>query len=203
MAYLTVWAALIKQAQAKVGDIVIVTAASSSLGIPAFQILREKGMKTIACTRSPEKVQSLKENGANFVIDVSSEDLGARVKEITDGKGADVLFDPIGGPGITDLIKSLGIGGKVVLYGMLDSRPMELTPMTLMTKQITIYSHMIFFAMEDPALRREGVEYVTRGIISGAFKPKIARVFKFKEIVSAHKYMQSNQQIGKIVVTLE
>lgn len=203
MAFLTPWAALIKQAQAQAGDTVIVTAASSSLGAPTFQLLKYEGMTSIACTRSPEKVERLRKCGADHVIDISTEDIAARVKEITSGKGAEIAFDAVGGPGIKDLIKALGFGGKLVLYGMLDSRPVEITPWSLMAKQLTIYSHIIFFHTEDLAVRREGVDYVTRGILAGAFRPVIAKRFKFENIAEAHSYMQSNQQIGKIVVTLD
>ncbi|MFQ5608059.1 MAG: zinc-binding dehydrogenase, partial [Candidatus Zixiibacteriota bacterium] len=73
----------------------------------------------------------------------------------------------------------------------------------LMAKQLTIYSHIIFRAMDDLEVRREGVAYVTRGIDSGAFRPTIAKRFAFDEIAEAHRYMQSNQQVGKIVVTLD
>ncbi|MFQ5608163.1 MAG: zinc-dependent alcohol dehydrogenase family protein, partial [Candidatus Zixiibacteriota bacterium] len=144
MAYLTCWAALLKQAQAQAGDIAIVTAASSSLGAPAFQVLKSEGMLSIACTRSAEKIERIFQAGAEHVIDTSSEDLAARVKEITSGKGANLAFDPIGGPGIREIIRALAPGGKIILYGMLDSRPMEITPWALMAKQLTIYSHIIF-----------------------------------------------------------
>lgn len=203
MAFLTPWAALIKQARARAGDTVIITAASSSLGPPTFQLLKHEGMTSIACTRSPEKVALLRKCGADHVIDISTENLAARVKDITSGKGADLAFDPVGGPGIKDIIKALGFGGKLVLYGMLDSRPMEITPWSLMAKQLTIYSHIIFHHTKDLAVRREGIDYVTRGMLSGAFRPVIAKRFKFEDIAEAHSYMQSNQQVGKIVVTME
>lgn len=202
MAYLTSWAALIKQARARAGDTVIITAASSSLGVPAFQLLKHEGMTSIACTRSPGKAARLRQSGADHVIDTSTENMVERVNEITSGAGADIAFDPVGGPGIKNLIKALGSGGKLILYGMLDSRPMEITPWSLMVKQLTIFSHMIFYHMEDPAVRREGIEYVTRGILSGAFRPIIARRFEFENIAEAHTYMQSNQQIGKIIVNI-
>lgn len=200
MAYLTVWAALIHQAKAKTGDSVIITAASSSLGVPAFQVCRREGMTSIACTRSPEKIAHLKDLGADHVICTTTENLPERVKEITGGKGADLAFDCVAGPGIKQIIKSMAFDGKIVIYGMLDSRPMEIIPMTMMPKRLTMYSHMIFLEMDDLETRRRGVEYVTSGIESGAFKPEISIVFDFTDIAKAHEYMQSNQQVGKIVV---
>ncbi|MCH9031632.1 MAG: zinc-dependent alcohol dehydrogenase family protein [candidate division Zixibacteria bacterium] len=200
MAYLTAWAAIIKQAGGKAGENCIVTAASSSLGIPAFQILKREGMTSIAVTRSTEKVAALKSGGSDFVIDTSKEDLKERVKEITAGKGADIAFDAVGGPGMKALITAMNFGGRIITYGLLDSRPVELSPWWLLSKQISIMGHMIFLAIADDSVRREGVEYITSGIESGVFKPLIAKIFDFDKIADAHRFMQSNQQIGKIVV---
>jgi NADPH:quinone reductase-like Zn-dependent oxidoreductase len=200
MAYLTVWAALIHQAGAKRGDSVIITAASSSLGVPAFQVCQREGMTSIACTRSPEKVSRVKDLGADHVICTSTENLAERVREITGGKGANLAFDCVAGPGIKEIIKSMAFDGKIVIYGMLDSRPMEIIPMTMMPKRLSLLTHMIFNEMDDLTTRRNGVAYVTSGVNEGIFKPEISKVFDFTDIAKAHEYMQSNEQVGKIVV---
>ena len=202
MAYLTVWSGVVRLAQAKPGETLLVTAASSSLGAPAFQVARREGMRSIALTRSTHKVEQIKQLGADYVIDTSTEDIVERVKDITNGKGADIAFDCVAGPGIANIIKSLGFGARIVLYGTLDSRPMEIKPMALMVKEMSMYAHMIFHAMEDLELRRQGAEYVSQGIRDEAFKPVIAKTFEFNDIAKAHEYMQSNQQVGKIVVTV-
>ncbi|WP_424139933.1 zinc-binding dehydrogenase, partial [Roseomonas chloroacetimidivorans] len=80
------------------GDFVVVTAASSSVGLAAFQIARMVGATVIATTRTSAKKQALLEAGAHHVIATQEEDLAARVMEITGGKGARVVFDPVGGP---------------------------------------------------------------------------------------------------------
>ncbi|WP_424138718.1 zinc-dependent alcohol dehydrogenase family protein, partial [Roseomonas chloroacetimidivorans] len=98
MQYVTAWGALIEQAKLARGDFVIVTAASSSVGLAAFQIARMVGATVIATTRTSAKKQALLEAGAHHVIATQEEDLAARVMEITGGKGARVVFDPVGGP---------------------------------------------------------------------------------------------------------
>ncbi len=203
MAYLTSWAALIDYAGAAKGDSIIVTAASSSLGAPTFQTLAREQMTSIATTRSSDKVKRIKLSGADFVIDTSTEDLVQRVKEITNKAGANFAYDCIGGPEVKTLIKSLAYNGKVLLYGMLDSRPMDLIPMSLMGKRISILSFIIFHSLADPEIRARGVRYVHEGASSGAFKPLIAKVFPFEKISQAHEYMQSNQQVGKIIVRVD
>ncbi|HSG99212.1 MAG TPA: zinc-binding dehydrogenase, partial [candidate division Zixibacteria bacterium] len=114
----------------------------------------------------------------------------------------DIAFDCVAGPGVQTLIKALGFGSRLVIYGALDSRPMEIKPMAMMVREMTMYTHMIFHAMADLDVRRAGVEYVTGGIEAGDFTPQIAKTYAFEEIAAAHEYMQSNQQIGKIVVTV-
>ncbi len=202
MAYLTVWSAIIVEAKARPGDFVLVTAASSSLGAPAFQLLRAEGMISIATTRTTSKVSRIQALGADFVIDTSSENLLERITEITKGHGIDVAFDAVGGPQVKELAKAMAPRGVLVLYGMLDSRPLEITPMHLMPKQLTVIGHMVFACLDDPEVRRQGVDYVQRHIRSGAFRPVISRTFSFDIIADAQSYMQSNEQVGKIVVTV-
>lgn len=202
MSYLTIWTGLAHQAQLPRGSTVIVTAASSSLGPATFQFLKHQGMTSIACTRSTEKVERLRELEPNHVIDVSREDLTEAVMRITEGAGANAAFDCVGGPEIKKIISAMAPNGKIILYGMLDSRPMDITPMSLMSKQITVYSHMIFNSLKDLQVRRKAVKYVNEGIVSRAFKPIISRVFPFCEIADAHRFMQSNQQVGKIVISV-
>ncbi len=202
MAYLTSWAGLIDYAGAVSGDTVIVTAASSSLGAPTFQILAREKMTSIATTRSSEKVERLRLSGPDYVIDTSSEKLVQRVKEITGQAGANIAYDCIGGPGVKDLVRALSFDGKVLFYGMLDSRPMDLTPMALMGNRISLLSFIIFHSLADPEIRTRGVRYVHEGVADGSFRPLIDRTFPFEKISEAHEYMQSNQQVGKIVITV-
>ena len=203
MAYLTSWACLIDFVGAQKGDVALVTAASSSLGAPTFQILKREGMTSIATTRTSEKVERIKNSGADFVIDTSKEDLVARVNEITENAGANVAYDCIGGPNVKNLVKALAFGGTIALYGMLDSRPMDLNPMALMGKRASVCGFIIFHSLANPEIRARGVRYVHAGVKSGAFKPLIDKVFPFEKIAEAHEYMQSNQQVGKIVVSLK
>ena len=96
MQYVTAWGALVEQAKLGEGDFVIVTAASSSVGLAAFQIARMVGATVIATTRTGAKRQALIDAGAHHVVATEEEDLVARVMEITDGQGARVVLDPVG-----------------------------------------------------------------------------------------------------------
>ena len=125
MQYVTAWGALIEQAKLSTADFVIVTAASSSVGIAAFQIAKAVGATIIATTRTRAKRQALMEHGADHVVVTDEEDLVARVMELTSGVGARVVFDPVGGPSFIPLTESMARGGILLEYGALST---ELTP---------------------------------------------------------------------------
>ena len=123
MQYVTAWGALIEQAKLSTGDFVIVTAASSSVGIAAFQIAKAVGAAIIATTRSRAKRQALIDYGADHVVVTDEEDLVARVMELTSGVGARVVFDPVGGPSFIPLTESMAHGGILLEYGALSTEP--------------------------------------------------------------------------------
>jgi NADPH:quinone reductase-like Zn-dependent oxidoreductase len=121
MQYITAWGALIEQAKLSSSDFVIVSAASSSVGIAAFQIARSVGATVIATTRTSAKVEALRDAGAHHVIATAEEDLIARVRDITGGQGARVVFDPIGGPAIAQFAECMAVGGILLEYGALSA----------------------------------------------------------------------------------
>ena len=200
MAYMTCWTSLIRLARLTKGEAVVITAASSSLGVPAVQVARREGAASIVITRTAAKVALLREHGADFVIDSSRDNVAERILEFTNGHGANVAFDCVGGPQVKELIRAMASGGRMVLYGMLDSRPVEFVPMAIMRKELTLFGHMVFHLTEDLSVRRESARYICEGISAGAFRPIVSRVFPFAQVATAHAYMQSNEQFGKIVL---
>jgi NADPH:quinone reductase-like Zn-dependent oxidoreductase len=113
MQYCTAYGALVPLGRVSGGDFVIITAASSSVGLAAIQIVKAQGGVSIAATRTAAKKDQLVSLGADHVIVTDDEDLVARVSEITGGKGARVVFDPIGGEGINALAQATANGGMI------------------------------------------------------------------------------------------
>ncbi len=200
MQYLTAYGALITHAQITKGDFVIITAASSSVGVAAIEMVKAEGAISIATTRTSKKKAALAEVGANHVIATQEEDFVARVKEITGGKGARVIFDPIGGKGIELLAQAAAVGGTIFEYGALAAEPTPFPLFTALHKGLSVRGYTIREILFDSKLKPEAEQYVFDHLKAGTFKPRIARVFPFAQIVEAHRYMESNEQIGKIVV---
>jgi NADPH:quinone reductase len=202
MQYLTAYGALVEYGHLSAGEAVIITAASSSVGIAAIQIANSLGAIPIATTRTAAKRAALLEAGAAYVIVTDEQDLAAEVMRVTGGKGARFAFDPIGGPGVEALAAALGDEGILIPYGVLTTEPTPYPLLTALAKNLTVRAFTLPFLTRDLVRLERGKQFVLRGIEAGHFKPIIARIFPFAEIAEAHRYMESNQQIGKIVVTV-
>jgi len=202
MQYLTAQGALVDIAKLTQGDFVLIPAASSSVGIAAIQIARMVGATPIALTRRDDKRQALSRLGAAFVIATESQDLVAEVGKITQGKGARVAFDPVGGPTVSRLAAALAPRGILFQYGALSPEPTPLPLMEVLSKSLTIRGYVLFESTSDAARLDKSKKFVVEGLASGALKPIVARTFTLNDIVAAHRYLESNQQIGKVVVTV-
>jgi NADPH:quinone reductase-like Zn-dependent oxidoreductase len=201
MQYLTAYGALIWLGEVTKGDFVVITAASSSVGIAAIEISKVEGAISIAITRTSAKRAELLKAGADHVIVTGEEDLVARVHEITSGKGARIVFDPIGGKILESLAAATASQGIIFEYGALAPEPTPYPLFTALAKGLTIRGYTLFELAHDPVFPK-AKQYIFDHLASGAFKPVIDKTFRFAEIVEAHRYMESNAQIGKIVVTL-
>jgi NADPH:quinone reductase-like Zn-dependent oxidoreductase len=202
MQYLTAYGALIHHAQITRGDFVVITAASSSVGIAAIEIATVEGAISIATTRTSKKKATLVDVGATHVIATEEENFVARVREITGGNGARVIFDPIGGKGVELLAQAAALGGTIFEYGALALEPTPFPLFAALGKGLSVRGYTLREVLSVPQLKAKAVQYVFDHVQAGNFKPRIDRVFPFAEIVAAHRYMESNEQIGKIVVTV-
>src|SRR5260370_22210474 len=176
--------------------------ASSSVGLAAIQIANYAGATPIALTRTSEKTSRLHEAGAAHVIATQEQYMVAEVMRITNGNGARVAFDPVGGPAFPKLISALADQGIAYIYGALSEGDTPIPVLEMIPKMPTVKWNSIRLVAGDEARRKVAVEYVASGLASGALKPVIDRTFKFDDMVEVHRYLESSGQFGKIVVTL-
>lgn len=202
MQYVTAYGALIELADIKAGDFVLITAASSSVGLAAIEISNMIGAAPIAVTRKSAKKDALLNYGAKYVIASEDEDIVAEVNRITNNKGARVVFDPIGGPAINKLAEATAHGGIIFQYGALSPEPTPLPLFTIIGKQISIRGYTLFGLTTDSQRLEKAKQFVIDSVGSRKLKPTIAKTFPLEQIVEAHRYMESNEQLGKIVVTV-
>jgi NADPH:quinone reductase-like Zn-dependent oxidoreductase len=202
MMFVTAYGALIEDAKVTKGDFILIPAASSSVGLAAIQIANYAGATTIALTRSSTKKQQLLDAGAADVIATEEVDMVAEVMRITNGQGARVAFDPVGGPSFPKLVSALAFGGIIYIYGLLGTGVTPLPVLEMIAKVPTIKAHNIWLTSGNETRRKAAIEFVTKGLQTGALKPVIDRTFTFDEMADVHRYLEQNGQFGKIVVTV-
>ncbi|MDT0307413.1 zinc-dependent alcohol dehydrogenase family protein [Streptomyces sp. DSM 44917] len=194
MAYLTAHGGLVSTGGLRAGDTVLLTAAASSVGLAAIQVARRVGAVPIATTRSAAKREALLRAGAAEVI-------------VTGGNAllptADVVFDPVLGPGLADLAAAVRPGGVLVAYGALAGPTIEVPALPLLRSGVQLRGYSVRRTFADPEELRRAVAFVNAGLATGEFRPVVDRVFDgLGRMPEAHRYLESNAQIGKIVVTV-
>ena len=200
--YLTAWGALIHYARVTSGDFVLIPAASSSVGLAAIQITKDAGAVAIAATRTAEKREELLALGADHVIATEDEDLSARVFEISGGKGARVIFDPVGGPYIAKLVEAAAPRATIFLYGGLSGQPTVYPLATGFAKGISLRGYTMNEVRGEHSVLDNGQRYLRERFDDGRFVPKIARTFSLEKSADAYRFLESNEQIGKVVITV-
>ena len=200
--YVTAYVGIVEIANLKAGETVMINAPSSSVGIAAIQIAKMVGAKPVAITTSPEKSNALLRLGAVAVFSPADAELPKKIADLSGGFGARVIFDAVGGPGAALLQSVASVGAVHVIYGSLSEKNTEMSAMTLYAKRMTVRGFQLFEATDDPSRRQTAIDFVFKGLKSGALKPVITKTFPLAQIVKSHRHLESNQQIGKSVVTV-
>lgn len=202
MQYLTAYGALVDIAGLGRGEVVAVTAASSSVGLAAIQIANRIGAVPVALTRTSAKRDALRDAGAAHVIASDEQDIGLRLAEIAGSNGIRVVFDAVGGPAFEPLTAAMSPGGILIEYGGLSPAPTPFPLGNVLSKSLTLRGYLVHEIICDPARLARAKAFILDGLSDGSLKPIIARTFRFDEIVEAHRFLESNNQFGKIVVTI-
>ena len=169
MQYLTAYGALIGIADIKAGETVLIPAASSSVGIAASQIANMIGAIPLALTRSETK-RRLMDLGFRHVIATDEQDLVAEVRKLTAGKGARVVFDPVGGPTVAKLTAAMAERGILFQYGALSTEPTPLPLMDVLGKSLTIRGYVLHEITTDLSQLRRAEQFVVGGLSSGKLR---------------------------------
>jgi len=202
MQYLTAFGALVEFGRLQKNAHVLITAASSSVGLAAIQIAKSVGAQVIAATRGAEKKSFLMDAGADYVIATNVDDLVESVMALTSGKGVGLVFDPVAGPFLAKLADAASPGAIIFEYGALSPEPAPYPLFSALAKGLTIRGYTLFEIVKNPERIARGKQFIYHGLESAVLKPIIDRTFPLESIVEAHRYMESNQQKGKIVVTV-
>ncbi len=199
MQYLTAYA-IVGVADARRDEPVLITAASSSVGLAAIEIANLVGAIPIAVTRTRTKAAALLGHGARHVIVSDENNLVERVTDLTAGKGVRIIFDAVAGDTLTSLVEAATPGGIIIIYGML-AGPVDALPLPqIMLKGLAVRGYAMNQFMADADHRSRALEFVYHGLATGKLNPVIDRRFALEDIVDAYRFLESNTQVGKVIV---
>lgn len=203
--YFTVWSNVYDRARLAPGETLLVQGGSSGIGVTAIQMAKAFGHKVIATAGSPQKCSACEELGADRAINYKTEDFVAITKEITGGRGADVILDMVAGDYVERELKCLADDGRLVIIALLGGTRGTLSLNEILTRRLsltgsTLRPRPVSF---KGAIARNLREKVWPHLASGAIKPVIYRIFPLAEAHRAHALMESSTHIGKIVLAID
>jgi NADPH:quinone reductase-like Zn-dependent oxidoreductase len=195
LAFLTAYHMLVKKVQLNLGDWVLIWGASSGIGSVAIQIAKLYGARVITTASSREKMDFALENGADFIINYLTENVSSRVKEITNSRGVDVIFEHVGQESWHHSLRSLAKGGKIITCGATTGAKVSIDLRHLFVKHHQIIGSTM-------GARGDLVEII-KLIEEEKLKPMVYKSYHFTEIKQAHQILEKDQQQGKIVVLFD
>lgn len=202
--YYTSYNALIDKARLAPGEKVLVHGAAGGVGLAAVQIAIAQGAEVIATAGSAEKAAFLKSEGVSAVIDYGVEDIRGRVKELTGGRGVDVVLDPVGGAAFDASIRSLAPGGRLLVVGFTSGGAGTAPSNIILIKEISVIGIRAGeFALRHPDRMRAAYAQLTRWFAEGKIAPRIAARFPLERAAEAVRTLEDRKVIGKVVVTNE
>lgn len=200
MPYVTAYGALVEIARMRPGDHVVLTAASSSVGLAAIQVAAALGGVPIATTTSASKREALFAAGATDVVVTGEEDLAERLLDLTGGRGADWALDAVAGPAIQTLAHGMAPDSTIFVHGALSgaATPLPLDDM----RPVSVRPYTMLEITGDPERLHRAKRFIAAGLRTGALRPTIDRTFPLEDVVEAHRHLESGRQVGKIVLTV-
>jgi len=203
VAYFSSHVALRWQGRLESGETLLVLGAAGGVGLTAVEIGKAMGARVIAAASTAEKLAVARARGADAVIDYATEPLTSRVMALTNDKGADVCFDPVGGDLFDAALSSLGWGGRILLIGFVAGVPKIPGNRLLVKHRAALGSSLHYFRWHAPDKLRRSVEELTRWYAAGILKPYITHRLPLEQSVEAIRLLLDRKAYGKVVVLTE
>jgi NADPH2:quinone reductase len=182
------------------GEIVLVQAGASGVGVAAIQLAARAGAAMILATASSDaRLERLKDLGLTHGINYSRDDVPAEVARLTDKHMADVIVDSVGGPTLQSSILSLAYRGRVSMVGQAGREPMKVDVGTMMGGNRTLSG--VFLGAEIATDRvHDNIQQLIQDVADGSLKVVIDKTFALKDAAAAHRYIESRQAVGRVLL---
>jgi NADPH2:quinone reductase len=184
------------------GEWLLVFGAAGGVGLTAVEIGKAMGARVIACAGGPEKLEIARQHGSDHLIDYSREDIRERVKAITGGRGADVIYDPVGGDAFDAGLRSIAWGGRIIIIGFTSGRIPQIPANILLVKNIdAIGFYWGSHQARKPDLLRDSYAKLLRWFEEGKLKPHVSAQMDLKDVAKAMNLLRQRKSTGKVVLT--
>jgi NADPH2:quinone reductase len=194
--------ALRERARLKAGETLMVLGAGGNIGLGAIEVGKKLGARVIAVATGETRGNEAAERGADDVVDASSRPLSETIASLTDGKGVDVIFDPVGGDALEMAQLSLSDGGRAVVTGFASGRVPRINMSAIFARDGEVISaNTLLTVQNDPALAQRALHDVVAWTLDGSIKPRIAAQFDVAQFRPAFDYVKARRNAGAVVVT--
>lgn len=198
----TAYHSLVHRAALRKGEVALIHGASGGVGLAAVQLAKHLGARVIATGGDDRRLAIVKQNGADEVVNYRTSDFVTTVKELTAGKGCDVVYDPVGGEVLEKSVRAAGYGARLLVIGFTSGGPSKLMSNHVLIKGLTVMGvragetllrqpHMGYSYAELPALAAAGV-----------MRPHISHRFPMERVADAFRALLDRQVVGKAVIEM-
>ncbi len=201
--YGTAYGALSWRANLQAGETLLVLGAAGGAGLAAVEVGKAMGATVIAAAGGAKKLALARGHGADHAVDYRAEDLRARVKEITRGRGCDVIFDPVGGDAFDTALRCIAWEGRIVVIGFASGRVPQVPANILLVKNCAALGfYWGSYRRRDPARHRAAFDTLFDWYGEGRLKPHVSHRFPVANAAEALKTLASRKSTGKVVLTM-
>lgn len=203
MAYGTALHALRDRAALRAGETLLVLGAAGGVGLAAVQIGKRLGARVIAAASTAEKLETARKHGADVLVNYATEDLKERVKALTDGRGVDVTYDPVGGPFTEQALRATARKGRVLIIGFTAGEIPRIATNLVLLKDAALVG--VFWGvnmMHDPAGGRAQLQEILGWVKDGSLRPLIHAKYPLARAVEALREIEQRRAQGRIVVVV-
>jgi NADPH2:quinone reductase len=201
LTYFTSYHALKQRAQLQPGETLLVLGAGGGVGTTAVELGKVMGAKVIAAASSAEKLEVARSLGADHLINYAADDLRERIKDITGGKGVDVVYDPVGGPYTEPAVRSLAWKGRFLVVGFAAGEIPKIAVNLLLLKGAALVGVFFgAFARHEPKVQLQNVRELWALFEAGTLKPVVGQVYPLAQAVLAFEALEGRRATGKVVI---
>jgi NADPH2:quinone reductase len=202
VAYSTSHGAFTWRGRLRAGESVLVLGASGGVGLTAVEIAKAMGASVIAAAGGAEKLAVAKRAGADHLIDYTREDLRERVKALTDGRGVDVVYDPVGGDAFDHSLRCIAWEGRIIIIGFAAGRIPQIPANLVLVKNIDVIGFFWgSYRRYKPQLQTESFQELFRWYEAGKLKPHVSHRLPLEQVKDALELLKTRKSTGKVVLT--